>query len=58
MYRSSTTYDYEGYVSLKNQFGAYLVTTPPGRLAAWHRAHRVADDFEKFKLIYNKAPKS
>ena len=43
-----------GYVSLKNQHGAYLVTTPSGRIACWHRGHGVADDFEKFKFIYNK----
>jgi hypothetical protein len=41
-------------VSLKNQHGAYLVTTPSGRIACWHRGHGVADDFEKFKFIYNK----
>lgn len=44
----------DGYVSLKNQHGAYLVTTPSGRIACWHRGHGVADDFEKFKFIYNK----
>ena len=43
-----------GYVSLKTQHGTYLVTTPPGRLASWHRGRRFADDFEKFKFIYNK----
>ena len=30
------------------------VTTPSGRIHAWHRGHGMADDFEKFKLIYNK----
>jgi len=44
----------DGYVSLKTQYGTYLVTTPSGRIHAWHRGHGMADDFEKFKLIYNK----
>ena len=30
------------------------MTTPSGRIACWHRGHGVADDFEKFKFIYNK----
>ena len=31
----------------------YLVTSPSAQLVAWHRGHGVADDWEKFKLIYN-----
>lgn len=34
----------------------YLVTAPGGQLVAWHRGHGEADDWEKFKLIYNSEP--
>ena len=44
----------DGYNSLKTQHGTYVVATPSGRLASWHRGHPKADDFEKFKFIYNK----
>lgn len=44
----------DGYNSLKTQYGTYVVATPSGRLALWHRGHPEADDFEKFKFIYNK----
>ncbi|CAJ1381611.1 unnamed protein product [Effrenium voratum] len=43
----------DGYVSLKSIHGTYLVTSPSGQLVAWHRGHGEADDWEKFKLIYN-----
>ena len=43
----------DGYVSLRSSHGTYLVTSPSGHLVAWHRGHRDADDWEKFKLIYN-----
>lgn len=42
-----------GYVSLMSNHDTYLVTSPSGQLVAWHRGHREADDWEKFKLIYN-----
>eukprot|EP00931_Biecheleriopsis_adriatica_P022042 TRINITY_DN14269_c0_g1_i2.p1 TRINITY_DN14269_c0_g1~~TRINITY_DN14269_c0_g1_i2.p1 ORF type:complete len:1324 (+),score=272.48 TRINITY_DN14269_c0_g1_i2:183-4154(+) len=43
----------DGYISLKSQHGAYLVASPSGRLVLWHRGHPEADDWEKFKLLYN-----
>ena len=43
----------DGYVSLRSSHGTYLVTSPSGHLVAWHRGHGEADDWEKFKLIYN-----
>lgn len=43
----------DGYVSLMSNHDTYLVTSPSGQLVAWHRGHREADDWEKFKLIYN-----
>ena len=43
----------DGYVSLMSSHDTYLVTSPSAQLVAWHRGHGVADDWEKFKLIYN-----
>jgi len=44
----------DGTVSLKTRHGTYLVAMNSGSVAAWHRGHELADDWEKFHLVYHK----